>query len=101
MATYIAHSHSPSDDEKISSSDSQIDIIQGDLNTLDVGLALIVGQSDDEARLSAEESMHLCRKIDRHLLPLLCLIYTGKSLVKLIRFWSVDMRDLTVQFIDK
>ena len=50
--------------------------MQVDLKALDVGLALIADETN-ETPLSPYEAKRLCRKIDWHLLPLLCLIYTG------------------------
>ena len=52
------------------------ELVQGDLKTLNVGLILIVDRPGEDS-LSPEESRRLRRKIDWHLLPLLCLIYTG------------------------
>ena len=61
-------------DEKTSVSDAEL--IHGTYKSLDVGLKLVTGHSD-EPEVSPEESKRLRRKIDRHLLPMLCVIYTG------------------------
>ncbi|KAL5522700.1 hypothetical protein ACEPAG_8718 [Sanghuangporus baumii] len=49
--------------------------IHGNLKHLDVALELVAGHSDEQ-EISPEESKRLRRKIDRYLLPLLCVIYT-------------------------
>lgn len=57
--------------------------IHGTTKQLDVALALVAGDSAAnqalEAEFSADELRRLRWKLDRHLLPLLCLIYTGVS----------------------
>ena len=68
-------------DEKVAPttvSESDLELIHGDLKQLDVGLKLVAGHSD-EPEVSPQESKRLRRKIDRHLLPLLCAIYAGES----------------------
>ncbi len=74
-------SHSGSFIEKASTHDSgSIDVVHGELKSLDVGLALVADRSED-ADLSPQESKRLRRKIDWHLLPMLFLIYTGRSTI--------------------
>ena len=51
--------------------------IAADLKAFDVGLALVAGH-DEDPDISPLESKRLRRKIDRHLLPLLFLVYTGE-----------------------
>ena len=77
--------------------------IHGDFSTLDVGLKLAAGHENDPD-VSPLESARLRRKLDWHLLPLLCLIYTGECLhlpvflaLELINRFYVCL----VQFIDK
>ncbi|THG94563.1 hypothetical protein EW026_g6935 [Hermanssonia centrifuga] len=75
-------SHSGSFIEKASTHDSgSIDVVHGELKSLDVGLALVADRSED-ADLSPQESKRLRRKIDWHLLPMLFLIYTVQFLDK-------------------
>lgn len=62
-------------DEKHPSDSTEF--IHGDISTFDVGMKLAAKLGDDP-ELSPQESARLRRKIDWHLLPLLCLIYTGK-----------------------
>ncbi|KAF7798393.1 hypothetical protein EIP86_009614 [Pleurotus ostreatoroseus] len=62
------------DDEKTSHDD--VKLIHGNLKTFDVGLALAAQDQLEEGDVSAGESARLCRKIDWHLLPLLCFVYT-------------------------
>ena len=51
--------------------------IAADLKALDVGLTLVAGHGEDPD-VSPQESKRIRRKIDRHLLPLLFLVYTGE-----------------------
>ena len=60
-------------DEKV---DGSTEHIHESIRRLDVGLVLLKGHTEDVA-VTPEESKRLRRKIDWHLLPLLCLIYTG------------------------
>lgn len=76
------------DDEKICYDDAKL--IHGELRTFDVGLALVAQDHLKEPETSAEESVKLRRKIDWHLLPLLCLVYTGEPLSHWDRFCDVD-----------
>ncbi|KAJ3554235.1 hypothetical protein NM688_g3211 [Phlebia brevispora] len=78
MATDVSRTDSL-DDEKVRYDD--IDLIHGDFKTLDVGLTLVVDQSDDTP-LQAKDAKRLRRKIDWHLLPLLCMIYTAQFIDK-------------------
>lgn len=64
--------------------DSSIDLIYGDLKELDVGLALIVDREDEEVPLSLNESKRILRKVDMHVLPLLCLVFGGESMSLII-----------------
>ena len=72
-------------DEKASvlASQEHVQHVTADLRALDVGLALVAGHAEDP-ELSPQESKRLRRKIDRHLLPLLFLIYTGACYHQLI-----------------
>lgn len=62
-------------DEKLPTDSTEF--IHGDLRSLDVGMKLAAKHGADP-ELSPQESARLRRKIDWHLLPLLCLIYTGE-----------------------
>ncbi|THH12134.1 hypothetical protein EW145_g185 [Phellinidium pouzarii] len=55
---------------------ASVEYIYGDLKNLDVGLELVAGV-DEHAEFSPQEAKRLRRKLDWHLLPMLCLIYTG------------------------
>ena len=46
-----------------------------ELKDVDVALSLVTNLQDDPP-ISPMESKRLCRKIDWHILPLLCLVYT-------------------------
>lgn len=84
-------------DEK--SGGSETEFIHDELKRLDIGLALLKGHTEDAA-ISPEESKRLRRKIDWHLLPLLCLIYTG--LYHYPTSTAIILITInTVQFIDK
>ena len=63
-------------DEKDGAGSSEL-VHEDKIRRLDVGLALLQGHTDDPP-VSPEESKRIRRKIDWHLLPLLCLIYMGK-----------------------
>ncbi|EJC99279.1 MFS general substrate transporter [Fomitiporia mediterranea MF3/22] len=60
-------------DEKANASDAEL--IHGTYKSLDVGLRLVSGHTD-EPEVSPAESKRLRRKIDWRLLPMLCIIYT-------------------------
>lgn len=64
--------------------DSSVDLIYGDLKELDVGLALIVNREEDEIPLSLDESKRILRKVDMHVLPLLCLVFGGEPMSLII-----------------
>lgn len=70
-----------SSDEKLPT--DSVEFIHGTAKQLDVALALVAadGSANEklEAEFSADELRRLRWKLDRHLLPLLCLIYTGKA----------------------
>lgn len=68
--------HDSFSDEKLGSEAVPGELLHGDYKSLDVGLALVAGHAD-EPELTPQESKRLRRKIDWHLLPMLCLIYTG------------------------
>ena len=61
-------------DEKVPIDD--LELIHGDFKRMDVGLRLVTGHSE-EPEVPPGESKRIRRKIDWHLLPLLCIIYTG------------------------
>ena len=68
-----------SSDEKLPTDSTEF--IHGTAKQLDVALALVAADDSAnkvlEAEFSADELRRLRWKLDRHLLPLLCLIYTG------------------------
>ncbi|KAI5121702.1 hypothetical protein M0805_002095 [Coniferiporia weirii] len=68
-------------DQKEKDGAASTEYIHSDLKNLDVGLALVAGHAD-EAELTPQESKRLRRKIDWHILPLLCLIYTVQFIDK-------------------
>lgn len=63
-------------DEKDGPGTSEL-VHDDNIKRLDVGLALLQGHTEDPP-VSPEESKRIRRKIDWHLLPLLCMIYTGE-----------------------
>ena len=71
---------------------SSVEHIAADLKALDVGLSLVAGHTQD-AEISPQESKRLRRKIDRHLLPLLCFIYTGGWCRRMSADASTDERE--------
>lgn len=56
----------------------KIAVVVNEIKTLDVGLTLVANCAHD-APIDSNESKRVCRKVDLHILPLLFLIYTGKS----------------------
>ena len=55
--------------------------VHANLKDLDVGLSFAAGHYDEE-HMTEEESNKLRRKIDKWLLPLLCLVYTVQFIDK-------------------
>lgn len=70
------------------------------LKSLDVGLALVVDHTDDSS-VAPNQSKHVRRKIDLHILPLLFLIYTSTSNVQYLILTNCDTQKFSVQYIDK
>lgn len=76
-------------EKEVKNGSDSVEHITADLRTLDVGLSLVAGHTD-EPEISPQESKRLRRKIDRHLLPLLCFIYTGEWCRHMFTGDSVD-----------
>ena len=63
-------------EDKVSFDEQSATYISSDLKNLDVALS-IAAHHTDERDLDPREACRLRRKIDWHIIPLLCAIYTG------------------------